>query len=97
MTIEEKKIQIKKEQQNQQLVLDNRKKLKMTGVMDVESFSESSVISQTVLGNALVKGRNLKITKLNTDDGELVVEGEIDLIEYTKRKEKKKLFDSIFR
>ena len=97
MTIEEKKIQIKKEQQNQQLVLDNRKKLKMTGVMDVESFSESSVISQTVLGNAIVKGRNLKITKLNTDDGELVVEGEIDLIEYTKRKEKKKLFDSIFR
>ena len=90
-------LQIKKEQQNQQLVLDNRKKLKITGVLDVESFSENTVISETVLGTLTVKGTNLKINKLNIDDGELVIDGEIAFMEYSKKKEKKKFFESIFR
>lgn len=97
MTIEERKILVKKEMQNQQLVLDNRKKLKITGVTDVESFSENAVVSQTNLGNLTVKGDNLKISKLNVDEGELVIDGDIASMEYTRKKEKKKLFDSIFR
>lgn len=98
MTIEERKTQFKEtKEQPQQLVLDNRKKLKLTGVSDVESFSDSVIVADTCMGKLTVKGEALKISRLNIDDGELAVDGKISALEYTKKKEKGGFFESIFR
>ncbi len=96
MTIEERKQQTPREKL-QQLVLDSRKKLKLTGVSDVESFSDTAIVADTCMGRLTVKGEGLKISKLNTEEGELAVEGRINCLEYTKKKEKGGFFDSIFK
>lgn len=96
--LEERKGQfIKQKELPQVLMLENRKKLKLTGVSDVESFSDSVIVADTGLGKLTVRGEGLKISKLNVDDGELAVEGKINILEYPKKKEKSGFFESIFR
>lgn len=62
-------------QHSQQLVLENRKKLRVTGVRHVGSFNESEIILDTVLGVLLLQGENLYITHLNLEEGLLEVDG----------------------
>ena len=98
MTLEERRTQFKEvKEQNQQLALDSRKKLKVTGVAEVENFSDNAIEIDTCLGRLTVKGENLKISKLNIDDGELSVDRNINSLEYTKKKEKGGFFENIFR
>lgn len=98
MTLEEKKIiGAELKQKTQQLVLNDRKKLKITGVSDVESFSETLVSVSTCMGKMNIKGEGLKISKLDTDEGELIIDGKINSAEYTKKKEKTNFFESIFK
>ena len=44
----------------QNIVLENREKLNITGVLDVLSFDDQIVILETELGLLTVKGENLK-------------------------------------
>ena len=48
----------------QNLILENREKLNVSGVNDVLSFDDQVVIIETELGLLTVKGENLKINKL---------------------------------
>lgn len=68
---------------NQTLILDNREKLSITGVNDVESFNEESIVAVTDLGVLIIRGSELHINKLNLDINELVVEGDILSLEYS--------------
>ena len=66
----------------QNLVLENREKLSISGVLDVLSFDDQVVIVETELGLLNVKGDNLRINKLSIDTSEVVVEGEICNLSY---------------
>lgn len=68
---------------NQSLILDNREKLSVSGVIDVESFNDESIITITDLGALIIRGAGLHINKLNLESNELVVEGDIYSLEYT--------------
>lgn len=48
----------------QNLILENREKLTITGVVDVLSFDDQIVIVETQLGLLTVKGEDLRINKL---------------------------------
>lgn len=96
MTLEERKM-VNTEVKSQQIVLNDRRKMKLTGVSEVESFSETAVCADTCAGRISVKGEGLKINKLDTDDGEIVIDGKINAVEYTEKKEKGKFFESIFK
>ena len=61
----------------QNLVLENRKKLSVSGVNDVLSFDDQVVMVDTELGLLTVKGENIRINKLSLDTAEVIVEGEI--------------------
>ncbi len=78
--MEEKKIT---KPMKQTLVLENREKLSVSGVVDVESFNDESIIAVTDLGVLIIKGSELHINKLNLDSNELVVDGDIFSLEYT--------------
>ena len=67
------------------LILENREKLNVTGVVDVESFNDECVIADTELGLLVIKGIDLHINKLNIDNSELGIEGEIISCEYSER------------
>jgi len=76
----------KKAEQPSNIILENRKKLTVSGVRNVESFDENSVVLCTTKGNLCIKGNNLSIDKLTIDGGELSVEGCIDSLNYTASK-----------
>jgi sporulation protein YabP len=78
--IEEKKSSKPK---TQNLILENRERLSVTGVIDVESFNDECVVVDTELGVLVVKGDDLHISKLNLDSSELNIEGDIISCEYS--------------
>lgn len=69
----------------QNLILENRERLSISGVIDVESFNDESVIVDTELGVLIVRGVDLHINKLNIDSSELSIEGDITSCEYSER------------
>ena len=93
MTIEERKSLSNTVIQN--LVLENRKKLSISGVLDVLSFDDQVVIVETELGLLNVKGDNLRINKLSIDTSEVVVEGEIYSMVYSEKDTNKKTTTSL--
>ena len=52
----------------QNIVLENREKLNVTGINDILSFDDQVVILSTDLGMLTIKGNELKINKLNIDE-----------------------------
>ncbi len=64
------------------IILEGREKLSISGVLDVQSFDEEQVLLETVCGMVLVRGQGLHVERLQLEAGELIVEGEIGLIEY---------------
>ncbi len=65
------------------ILMENREKATITGVQDVDSFDEGSVLLVTDLGYITLHGIDLHISKLNLEEGQLIVEGEIIGIEYS--------------
>ena len=64
------------------VIIENRRKLAVTGVLDVISFDDETVVTETELGVLLVRGQGFHINKLNVDIGEITVEGDIDNVSY---------------
>ena len=56
-------------------ILENRKKAVLTGVKKVESFSDTEVFLYTELGELKIKGKALKIDKVNIETGDLQLSG----------------------
>ena len=71
------------------LILDNRKKLSLTGVEDVSGFNEETVSLKTTAGGLIVKGSGLHIGRLDLDTGDVEIEGVINLLNYTDSKNDK--------
>lgn len=66
----------------QNIFLENRNKLNVTGVLDVLNFDEQMITMETELGILVIKGSDLKLNKYNLDDTELMIEGEISSLLY---------------
>ena len=69
----------------QNIILENREKLTLSGVLDVLSFDDQVVILETELGMLTVKGQNLKITKLSLDTADVIIEGEVINLAYSEK------------
>ena len=61
----------------------DRKAGSITGVTDVLSFDENSVVLQTEQGMLTVKGRDLHIGRLTLEQGEVQMEGRVDSLSYS--------------
>ena len=84
----------------QNLILENRGKLSISGVNDVLSFDDQVVMVETELGLLTVKGENIRINKLSIDTSEVIIEGDISYLAYSdKELENKKgsLISKIFK
>lgn len=64
------------------LTLNERKKLTMTGVSEVISFEENSVILKTALGTLIIQGSQLQLKTLSVEGGQVDVEGAISALIY---------------
>ena len=84
----------------QNLILENRGKLSISGVNDVLSFDDQIVMVETELGLLTVKGEGLRINKLSIDTSEVIVEGDISYLAYSDKemeKNKGNLISKIFK
>ena len=79
----------------QNLILENREKLTITGVVDVLSFDDQIVIVETQLGLLTIKGEDLRINKLSLDSLEVIIEGQIFNLGYSDEDINKKNSGSI--
>ena len=64
------------------VVLEDREHLTISGVEEVESFDENTIVMLTNRGTLIVRGEELHIEKLSLDGGDLKVEGTIDSLTY---------------
>ena len=67
-----------------QLILEDRHALTVSGVSDVDSFDELTVVVYTDMGELTVKGEGLHINRLNVETGELTLEGNIESLTYAE-------------
>lgn len=83
----------------QNLILENREKLTISGVIDVLSFDDQIIILETELGMLTIKGDDLRINKLSIDTQDVIIEGNINTLTYSEKEEKKNgsLLGKIFK
>lgn len=74
--------------------IDNRERAIFSGVQDVESFNEEEVILVTEGGVIALMGQGLHISRLNLEEGELIVEGYILGVDYAEVQQSHKGFMS---
>ena len=79
------------------VTLENREKLTLTGVNDVESFDEQCVVVYTDYGQLTIRGSGLNITKLSVESGDLAVDGNIFFLTYTENRPNENFFKKLFR
>lgn len=82
----------------QNIILEGRKKLSVSGVEDIDSFDEHSAVIFTSMGLIEVKGSDIHMNKLNLESGEIVLEGSFDSVIYpdeTGGKPKKKFLSKL--
>ena len=79
------------------ITLNDRKRLSITGVEDVDCFNEQIVVLQTPLGTLTVTGSGLNVSQLNVEDGRVSVAGEVDALEYTGGKRRGGVLGRLFK
>lgn len=80
------------------VILEGRERLNISGVEDVESFDETSVVLYTSRGLMIVQGSGLHVDKLSIDGGEINIEGRVDAISYEDSEPKQGgFFSRLFR
>ncbi len=70
------------ENKGHSLHMDDRRRMALTGIEDVISFDERSVVLASTSGVLTVEGEDLHIVKMNVDSKELGIEGKINGIAY---------------
>ena len=80
----------RKEALQHRIVWTDRKRGNITGVTDVGSFDETTVILETDQGILTLKGKGLHIGKLSLEQGEVELDGVIESMVYTGSRPAKK-------
>ena len=81
--------------------MENRERVVVTGVEDVDNFNEEEVNFDTDSGYVTLTGSDLHISRLNLDEGQMVIEGVINGIAYSGSDEQPKngggFFSKLFK
>jgi sporulation protein YabP len=72
MTMQDKTVK-----QNQNIILENRKSLSISGITDVDSFDEREISLYTQLGELIIQGRELHIDSMSVETGDMTITGDI--------------------
>ncbi len=75
------------EQMSHKLILDERKRLSITGVTEVVNFDETAVVLHTALGTLMIQGKDLQLKNLSQDGGQVAVEGTVSALVYEEMRQ----------
>ena len=96
----EKKSENRLEEPRGNIILENRKKLTLTGVEEVISFDDEKILLNTKLGFLTIKGSELKMNKLDVQNGDVIIVGNLCSIVYSSKeikKEKESIISKLFK
>ncbi|MCI9147167.1 MAG: sporulation protein YabP [Hungatella sp.] len=83
------------------LMMQDRSVLSVSGIRDVVSFDENQIIVDTDMGLLTMKGKDLHVSRLTLEKGEVDVDGTLDSLVYSSnesfRKSGESLFNRLFR
>ena len=79
-----------------ELRLDNREKLSVSGVREVESFDENAVVLHTARGVLIIRGSGLHLKTLSIDGGDVAVTGSVDSLAYEEAQKAGGFFHRLF-
>ena len=88
------------EERKSSLSLEDRKKLTLTGVLEVVNFDDEKISLNTILGNLAIKGEGLKMNKLDVQNGDVIIIGYISSMIYSGKdgkKSKESIIKKIFK
>jgi len=66
------------------IILEQRGKISVSGVYDMDNFSDHLLALNTELGYLEIRGNNFHLSKLNLEVGEVILDGEIDSVVYAQ-------------
>ena len=72
-----------KQMRTHKIMLTNRRTCTISGVVDVLSFDMNEVLLETDQGMLMIKGKDLHVSRLSLDKGEVDVDGSIDSLTYS--------------
>lgn len=72
--------------QSHRLLLEDRQRGTVTGVMDVKSFDEKLILLATEYGLITLKGEKLHINQLDLEKGEVELSSRVDSVVYTEKR-----------
>jgi sporulation protein YabP len=96
----EVKKEIKIEDKKSNLTLENRKRLYLTGVIEVMSFNDAVIMLNTSLGAMTIKGEGLRMNKLDVQNGEVIIVGNINSCVYSGaeiKQDKESILTKLFK
>ena len=79
----------------QELHLENRNKLSVSGVNEVESFDENAIVLETSQGMLVIRGESLHLKSLSPSDAQVVVTGTIHSLVYEELRKKNGFFSRL--
>lgn len=77
---------------NGNIIIENRQKITISAVRDVESFAPEKIVLLTENAVLVVTGSDMKVKKLSTESGDIYIEGEISGCVYQKDRGDKESF-----
>lgn len=80
------------------VVVQGRERITVAGVLDVDSFNETEIQLVTDLGLVTIVGEQMHISRLNLEDGQMIVEGHFIALEYSEEDTRRRgsLFSRLF-
>jgi sporulation protein YabP len=77
--------------------MEQRMGLKITGVVNVNSFDENTILIDTEEGVMNIKGNGLHVSRLTLEKGEADIDGRIDSLVYLDKKSSAKKNEGIIK
>ena len=77
-----------------------RNNIFISGTKKVHNFNENEFLISTVMGNVNIKGNNLELIKLDTNDGNICIKGKINSVVYLDNNDKERessFFGKLFK
>lgn len=84
-----------------ELILKDRKRITLSGVIKIDSFDEEEFLLETNMGYLVVKGMGLELLKLDLKEGIVGIKGVISNLAYLddlkNKKKESSIFDKLFK
>lgn len=79
------------------ITIENRRKITVTGVNDIDKFDENMIVLFTVEGELIIRGKGFKVSDLNSDTKTFRMDGHVTSMLYGGERHSKNVVKKILR